>query len=118
LADVEWTIQLLQLRHAHEVPALRTTGTLPALAAAVAAGLLDPVDGNVLAQAWTLASRWRNAAVLWRGRPVDGLPVDVRDLDGVARIVGYLPGEGQRAEDDYLRLTRRARQVVERVFYA
>jgi glutamate-ammonia-ligase adenylyltransferase len=42
----------------------------------------------------------------------------MRDLDGVARIVGYRPGEGQRAEDDYLRLTRRARQVVERVFYA
>ncbi len=118
LADVEWTVQLLQLQHAHEVPALRTTGTLPALAAAVAAGLLGAEDGEVLAQAWTLASRWRNAAVLWRGRPVDGLPVDVRDLDGVARIVGYQPGEGHRAEDDYLRLTRRARQVVERVFYA
>ena len=118
LADVEWTVQLLQLRHAHEVPLLRTTGTLPALAGAVAAGLLRPDDGAVLADAWTLASRWRNATVLWRGRPVDGLPVDVRDLDGVARIVGYQPGEGQRAEEDYLRLTRRARQVVERVFYA
>ena len=41
LADVEWVAQLLQLQHGHEVPALRTTRTLPALAAAVEAGLLD-----------------------------------------------------------------------------
>ena len=118
LADVEWTIQLIQLRHAHQVPALRTTGTLPALAAAVDAGLLDPDDGAVLAEAWSLASRWRNAAVLWRGRAVDALPGDGRDRDGIARIVGYPPGHGEQAEEDYLRLTRRARSIIDRVFYA
>ena len=31
LADVEWTVQLLQLRHGAQVPGLRTTRTLPAL---------------------------------------------------------------------------------------
>jgi glutamate-ammonia-ligase adenylyltransferase len=118
LADVEWLIQLIQLRHAHEVAALRTTGTLPALAAAVGGGILRPADGQVLAEAWTLASRWRNAGVLWRGRSVEALPGDGRDRDGIARIVGYPPGQGEQAEDDYLRLTRRARQVVERVFYS
>src|SRR5690606_20998180 len=30
LSDVEWTVQLLQLRHAYRVPELRTTGTLQA----------------------------------------------------------------------------------------
>ena len=118
LADVEWTIQLIQLRHAHQVPGLRTTGTLPALAAAVDAGVLDPADGAVLAEAWSLASRWRNAAVLWRGRPVDALPGDGRDRDGMARIVGYPPGQGEQAEDDYLRLTRRTRSIIDRTFYA
>ena len=37
LSDVEWVAQLLQLQHGHEVPGLRTTRTLPALAAAVQA---------------------------------------------------------------------------------
>ena len=34
LADVEWTVQLLQLRHAARIAALRDTRTLDALAAA------------------------------------------------------------------------------------
>src|SRR5690606_17996187 len=41
LSDVEWLVQLLQLQHAREVPALRTTSTLGALEAATAAGLID-----------------------------------------------------------------------------
>src|SRR5690606_38374730 len=32
LADVEWTVQLLQMRHGHERSGLRTTQTLDALA--------------------------------------------------------------------------------------
>src|SRR5262249_45820785 len=34
LSDVEWTVQLLQLQHAHAVPSLRTTRTGVAMAAA------------------------------------------------------------------------------------
>ena len=48
IADVEWTVQLLQLRHAAQVEGLRTTGTLAALTAATGAGLLDPDDAAVL----------------------------------------------------------------------
>ncbi len=40
LSDVEWTVQLLQLRYGHAVEGLRTTRTLAALAAAVEAGLV------------------------------------------------------------------------------
>jgi glutamate-ammonia-ligase adenylyltransferase len=118
LADVEWTVQLLQLRHAYEVPGLRHTGTITSLRAAAEADLLSEGDADVLAEAWTLASRLRNAAVLWRGRSVDALPSDLRDLDGVGRIVGYPPASSARIIDDYQRTTRRARAVVERRFYA
>ena len=74
-------------------------------------------DAAALAAAWTLASRVRNAVVLWRGRPADSLPTAVRELDAVARLVGYPPGIGRALDDDYQRTTRRARSVVERVFY-
>jgi len=118
LADVEWTVQLLQLRHGHREPALRTTSTLPALEAAVAAGLLEAADGDVLSSAWTFSVRVRNALVLVRGRAATALPSSGRELDGVARALGYPAGAQGEFLDDYRRSTRRARAVVERVFYA
>jgi glutamate-ammonia-ligase adenylyltransferase len=117
LSDVEWTVQLLQLRHAGDVAALRTPSTLAALDAAADAGLVGGADAEVLAAAWTLASRVRNAVVLSRGRPADSLPTAVHELDGVARLVGYPPGSAAVLDEDYQRLTRRARNVVERLFY-
>jgi glutamate-ammonia-ligase adenylyltransferase len=117
LADVEWTVQLLQLRHAHAVPELRTTRTLAALRGAAAAGLLAPDDAAALEAAWVLASRVRNGIVLSRGRPADSLPSDVRALSAVARAVGYPPERSSQLLEDYRRATRRARAVVERVFY-
>jgi glutamate-ammonia-ligase adenylyltransferase len=117
LSDVEWCVQLLALCHAHDVPALRTHATVPGLLAARDAGLLDADDFEVLARAWTLTSRLRNATVLWRGRPSDSLPSGVRDLDGVARILGYPAGSALVMDDDYRAATRRARAAAERVLY-
>jgi glutamate-ammonia-ligase adenylyltransferase len=117
LSDVEWTIQLMQMRHGYEVPSLRTASTTGALSAARATGLISGPDADVLMRAWHLASRLRNALVLWRGRALDTLPTKVRDLDGVARLAGYPPGSAAVLEEDYQRATRRARAVVERIFY-
>ncbi|HEY0119046.1 MAG TPA: bifunctional glutamine-synthetase adenylyltransferase/deadenyltransferase, partial [Cellulomonas sp.] len=121
ISDVEWTAQLLQLQHAADVPGLRTTTTLGALAAATDAGLLAPLDAAVLTQAWELASRIRDANVLWTGRAdgphADVLPHDRAALAGVARVMGNPAGSSGELEERYLRTARRARAVVERVFY-
>ena len=116
LGDVEWTVQLLQLRHAHEVPGLRTTGTLTALAAALSAGLVSGDDAGALRDSWRLASRVRNALMLVRARPSDSLPRDAGERAGVAFLCGYPAQETERLADDYRRVTRRARSVVERIF--
>jgi glutamate-ammonia-ligase adenylyltransferase len=118
LADVEWTVQLLQLQHAHDVAALRTTATIEALQAACDAGLLDPDDTVVMREAWVLASRARDALMLVRGKATESLPSSGRELDGTARVLGYPAGAQGQFLDDYRRATRRARAVVERVFYA
>ncbi len=117
LADVEWTVQLLQLQHGHRVPGLRTTRTRQALLAAEAAGLLAAEDAMVLDAAWVLASRVRSAVMLVRGRPGDSFPGEPRELAGVARYLGYGEGHSGELVDDYRRTTRRARGVVERLFY-
>ena len=74
LSDVEWTVQLLQLQHAHALPGLRTTRTGAAMEVAVQAGLLPGADVAALMAAWELAARIRNAIVLVGGRPSDILP--------------------------------------------
>ncbi len=117
LSDVEWTAQLIQLRHAAAVPALRTTRTLEALRAAAGAGLLDPADERVLADAWRFASRIRDAIMLVRGRPSDSIPTGVKERAMIARALGYPPDGSEEFVDDYRRITRRARQVMERIFY-
>jgi len=118
LSDVEWTVQLLQLRHAHAVPGLQTTRTGEAMAAAVQAGLLTADDAAALMAAWVLAARIRNAIVLVRGRPGDTLPTKHGELTAVARLLGYPPGDAAQAlEQDYRRAARRARAVMEPVFY-
>jgi len=117
LSDVEWVVQLLQLRHACRMPGLRTTRTLDALAAAEQAGLIDPDDAAALASSWRLATRIRNAVVLLRGRPSDVLPAKQAELGAVARILGYSPDASQDLVEDYRRTGRRARAVMERLFY-
>jgi glutamate-ammonia-ligase adenylyltransferase len=117
LSDVEWFVQLLQLQHALEVPALRTTSTLEALDGAVSAGFVSAEDGERLGAAWRFASRTRSALVLWSGKTTDVLPVDRVQLEGVARLMEYPPGSASQLEEDYLGVTRRARQVFEREFY-
>ncbi|MGY1813088.1 bifunctional [glutamine synthetase] adenylyltransferase/[glutamine synthetase]-adenylyl-L-tyrosine phosphorylase [Blastococcus sp. SYSU D00820] len=118
LADVEWTVQLLQLQHAAAEPALRVTSTVDALEALGRAGLLDDEQTEALRSAWELASRARNAVFLVRGRASDQLPRPGVELSRVARASGYgADTDPGQFLDDYRRATRHARAVVEQVFY-
>lgn len=117
LADIEWSVQLLQLRHAGEVEGLRTPRTLPALEAARDAELIAPSDAALLADTWRHVSRVRNAVTLVRGKPADQLPGDPRERAAVSRILGYPAGAAEEMLDDHLRLTRQAGGVVDRVFW-
>ncbi|MFC5730572.1 MULTISPECIES: bifunctional [glutamine synthetase] adenylyltransferase/[glutamine synthetase]-adenylyl-L-tyrosine phosphorylase [Nocardioides] len=117
LADIEWTVQLLQLRYGAQVPGLRTSQTLPAVTAAAEAGLLAAEDAETLATAWRMATRVRNALLLARGKPGDQFPRASIERRAVAGILGYQLVETDRLLDDYLRGTRRARAVVDRVFW-
>ncbi|MFJ4045319.1 bifunctional [glutamine synthetase] adenylyltransferase/[glutamine synthetase]-adenylyl-L-tyrosine phosphorylase [Microbacterium sp. NPDC089987] len=117
LSDVEWMVQVLQLQHGHRVPDLRTTSTLQALDAAVLADLLPADDAERLREAWVLASRLRSAMTLLTGQTKDVLPVEIRELDGVGRLLGYPDRAATVLEEDYLRVTRRARRVFEKQFY-
>jgi glutamate-ammonia-ligase adenylyltransferase len=118
LADIEWTVQLMQLRHAHRVQSLRGTSTLETLDAIGAAELIAEGDVDLLRQAWLTATRARNALVLVRGKPTDQLPGPGRQLNAVALAAGWHNDDGGEFLDNYLRVTRRAKTVVRKVFGA
>ncbi len=116
LADIEWTVQLLQLRHAHTLPSLHNTSTLASLDAIGAAELIPEGDVDLLRDAWLTATRARNALVLVRGKPTDQLPGPGRQLNAVALAAGWDTDDGGEFLDNYLRVTRRAKTVVRKVF--
>ena len=121
LSDVEWSAQVLQLAHAGQIAGLRTTSTIGALQAAVRAGLLSADDGGVLVAAWILASRLRSAIVLGTGRTSGPrsqvLPVQIREIRLVGRLIGLSSGRERELEDIYRRNARHTRAVVERIVF-
>ncbi len=118
LSDIEWLVQLLQLKHGNEFPSIRTPKTLDALKALVESGLMEEHDSRVLAEAWILTSRVRSSGVLWANKVSDVLSLDRRQLEGMARILEYPRGSASALEEDYLAYTRRSRQVFERLFFS
>ncbi|MDR1791557.1 MAG: bifunctional [glutamine synthetase] adenylyltransferase/[glutamine synthetase]-adenylyl-L-tyrosine phosphorylase [Propionibacteriaceae bacterium] len=120
LTDVEWVVQLLQLKHAgQEDPdsGLRQTTTLGPLRAATALGLIGEEDAAWLQVSWMMASQIRNAIMLLRGRASDTIPTQAGDLAAVASILGYRKGEASTFLEDYRRHSRLARQVMDKIFW-
>ncbi|HLI53163.1 MAG TPA: bifunctional [glutamine synthetase] adenylyltransferase/[glutamine synthetase]-adenylyl-L-tyrosine phosphorylase [Acidimicrobiales bacterium] len=109
LSDVEWTVQLLQLRHG-----VAETGTLAALDALRSAGVVGEADATILSDSYVFCEQVRNRLALVREVAGDSLPTAGPALESLARSLGRSPS-GLR--DEYARVTRRARRVVERLFY-
>ena len=74
-------------------------------------------DELALSTSWLLASRIRNAVMLVTGRASDVLPTAQPDLAATARLLGYRPDASHDLVQDWRRAARRARAVMERVFY-
>jgi glutamate-ammonia-ligase adenylyltransferase len=117
LSDVEFLVQLLQLEHGGARPALREPGTIRALEQLRAAELLSDEDTDALESAYRFCERARNARYLQTASPSDALPTERSEIEKVALLLGYIHQPATSLRDDYRRMTRRARRVVEREFY-
>ncbi|HXQ62566.1 MAG TPA: bifunctional [glutamine synthetase] adenylyltransferase/[glutamine synthetase]-adenylyl-L-tyrosine phosphorylase [Acidimicrobiales bacterium] len=114
LSDIEWTVQLLQLRHG-----VSAAGTMTALDALAGHGALTAGDAEILGHAYRFLehtrNRWHLVATLPGGTPPgDSLPTEAHQQSRLARSLGTSP---TALRDQYRRVTRRARRVVERLFY-
>jgi glutamate-ammonia-ligase adenylyltransferase len=109
LSDVEWTVQLLQMRH-H----VKGTSTTLALDELLRRGVLEAADHAVLSGAYRFCETTRNRLYLVRGAPGDSLPRQQPEQVHLARALDTTP---PALRDQYRRVTRRARAVMERLFY-
>ena len=117
ISDVEWLVQLFQLKYASANPHIQTPHTLPALEQMEACGLINNSDARVLKEAWVLSSSIRSNAMLYLNKRTDVLPLDRQQLEGIARLNGYPRGGASSLEQDYLAATRRGRAVFEKLFF-
>jgi glutamate-ammonia-ligase adenylyltransferase len=89
LVDVEFLVQMLQLRHGHAHPGIRMRGTKAALAALAAEGLLAADDARALVDGYAFLHAVESRLRLERDQPIEATDVDADALLSLARRLGY-----------------------------
>ncbi|MGP9681241.1 MULTISPECIES: bifunctional [glutamine synthetase] adenylyltransferase/[glutamine synthetase]-adenylyl-L-tyrosine phosphorylase [unclassified Brachybacterium] len=117
MTDVEWSAQILALEHGHEIEGLRTTSTMDQLQAATEAELISGREARELTKAWDLGWQVRRCLFLWKGREGDVLPSDRNELRALAWLIDGDDCTASDLEERYLRRTRRARIIAERLIF-
>lgn len=102
LVDVEFVVQMLQLRHGHAEPRLRVRSTGDGLDALAATGLLSPDDATVLRDGHAFLRLLESRLRIERDQPVEAIDTDPEALLTLARRLGY------GGDDDAARAALRA----------
>ncbi|HEX5061894.1 MAG TPA: bifunctional [glutamate--ammonia ligase]-adenylyl-L-tyrosine phosphorylase/[glutamate--ammonia-ligase] adenylyltransferase [Kofleriaceae bacterium] len=90
--DVEFATQYLQLVHGHAHPALRTTGTAPALRAAAALGIAPHDELELLEHGYRFLRGIEHRLRVVHDQPIHRLPESRDELDRLARRSGFPDG--------------------------
>jgi len=114
LVDIEFLVQMLQLKHGREIESLRVPGTFAAMDALFAAGFLNRDDYDFFTRSFrllrTVQARLRLMSVTAR----DDLPDDQRELAKLAGLLGYSTADGLL--DDCRQTTSENRRRFDRLF--
>ncbi len=109
LVDVEFLVQMLQLRYGHRLPALRHRDTLSALDALRACQVLSREESQVLKRGYQFLRRLENRLRIERDQPVEALDRNAEQLTSLARRMGY---EGAEAGARVLAEYHRQREAI------
>lgn len=116
LSDIEWIVQRLQLQHGPASPSVRISNTLSALDALETLRALDKPEAGVLASAYRLLTRTRNAMTLLAGTPQDVFPSDPIRRRVLAKLLGYDDSLLLRAEEILQEAVQADMYAVRRIF--
>jgi [glutamine synthetase] adenylyltransferase / [glutamine synthetase]-adenylyl-L-tyrosine phosphorylase len=117
LADVQFAVELAQMRHGAERPAVRKANTLEALEALAAERLIEDSVALALGEAYVFLGEVKNALEIDRRVRSEAIPPTPEGQLALARRLGYEEYPRQSFLEDYRRITRRARGGMDRVFY-
>ncbi len=116
LADVQFAVELSLMRHGGANPSIRTRRTLDAIELLAGAKLIGDSVAVALGEAFVFLSDVKNALEVDRRLHAESLPASPEDQAALARRLGYQEYPRQSFLDDYLRVTRRCRRAMERLF--
>jgi glutamate-ammonia-ligase adenylyltransferase len=117
LADVQFAVELSLMRFGGSHPEVRTPRTLEAIERLAEAKLIEETVAFALGEAFVFLSDVKNALEIDRRVHAEAVPALPDEQIALARRLGYEEYPRQTFLDDYLRITRRARRAMERVFY-
>jgi [glutamine synthetase] adenylyltransferase / [glutamine synthetase]-adenylyl-L-tyrosine phosphorylase len=116
LADVQFAVELSLMRHGGARREVRSRRTLEAIERLAAAHLIPDASAHALGEAFVFLSDVKNALEVDRRLHAEALPPSPDDQTALARRLGYEEYPRQSFLDDYLRITRRSRRAMERLF--
>lgn len=119
IVDIEFLVQMLQLRHGTEHPSVRRRATPEAIAALADVGALPRDAAGELLRAYEFLRRLEARLRLERDRPVEELGTDPVALAPLAVRLGYSGADaGERLLADYRRTREEVRALYDRFFVA
>ena len=116
LSDVQFAVEVSLMRRGGADPGVRTPRTLEAIDLLAERKLLEGGVARDLGQAFVFLSDVKNALEVDRRLHAEAVPAAPADQDVLARRLGYEEYPRQSFIDDYLRITRRCRRAMDRVF--
>src|SRR5262249_44839608 len=92
LADVEFLVQLFQIKYGRDLPALRQPNTWQALEELRGCGLLSETEQAALSAAYDFLLRVQGRLRIVHNRTIDELPEAPEEIDKLGRRLGYETG--------------------------
>jgi glutamate-ammonia-ligase adenylyltransferase len=117
LADVQFAVETLLLMHGGRHEEVRTQRTLEAIERLAEAKLVSQSAARDLGEAFVFLTDAKNALEVDRRVHAEAVPPSPEEQTVLARRMGYEEYPRQAFIDDYLRITRKCRRAMERVFW-
>ncbi|MAF11964.1 hypothetical protein CMK11_16075 [Candidatus Poribacteria bacterium] len=118
IRDSEFVVQALQLLHGPRVATARAAGTVPALDALGAAGVLPVPEAEDLKDAYRFMRRVENCVQLVSDRQVYHAPDDAVEWEKLALRLGYAGDAGARFQEEFEARQRTIRDSFDTLFSA